>query len=596
MPTLIIFSANDPDNRLNQLSSEGKEIQRTLNSAYAKAFDTALIPDASIHDVIEELKVPNREVEIVHYAGHATSDLIQLADVPADATALAEKLRGLGTVKLLFLNGCATKGQVHFFHDAGIPFVIATSRPVDDNRAHWVATQFYQYLSLGRSLREAYAEVVTDAQKLNKKVSFSSDRGMQLHAESAGETESLPWGLYIKAGGENNDYNLPFSRQHPSTEKVIRHTSFLNKLILALATSDSSSLASIRGLAPNIARGTVPDNRKISELLKVLPLPLGIRLRQITAEPESRTEEYFRDLLYDYAFFFETLLHQSCAMLFAEAWQQDLKPGPETSIKINAFLHENRPNASPDAYREIILVLLASLKEKTSNASLYFSKEAEQYLLSEKFQGAADFFFLHKRYFWQRVRLKEDEAIENCFQAQEFVSEAFQYFNFLATHVMTSVRGINVVNFRYVQEEYDNILSRLIVTEADPVPLTGHKMMENRSILCFNQSDFDLETPSLNLFPFFIDRNVFTGKPNNEVDIYLYAGYFIPEGASQPSYHFVSAINPGKIWRFDETSEEVSLLHIGETASFTHEANHLMASTWEFRHYLNEFKNQFINP
>lgn len=103
MPTLLLVSANDPDNRLNQLSNEAKEIQRTLNKAHGKAYDVALTPDASIQDLIEELKIPNRKIEVLHYAGHADSTLIQLTDGDANAEALAEKLQRLQSLKLIFL-------------------------------------------------------------------------------------------------------------------------------------------------------------------------------------------------------------------------------------------------------------------------------------------------------------------------------------------------------------------------------------------------------------------------------------------------------------------------------------------------------------
>ncbi len=118
--------------------------------------------------------------------------------------------------------------------------------------------------------------------------------------------------------------------------------------------------------------------------------------------------------------------------------------------------------------------------------------------------------------------------------------------------------------------------------------------MENKSVLSFDTTDFTTDTPSLNLFPFIIDRNIFTGKPNDEVDLYLFAGYFTPEGGDKPCYQYISVQNPGKIWRFDETQNRVSLLHVGEPASLVHEANHLMAGTGEFRNFLQEFRKHFI--
>ena len=64
---------------------------------------------------------------------------------------------------------------------------------------------------------------------------------------------------------------------------------------------------------------------------------------------------------------------------------------------------------------------------------------------------------------------------------------------------------------------------------------------------------------------------------------------------SRPDVTDVLINRPGEVWRFDENQEEVSLLNIGEIASRAHEANHLMTNTYELRHYLQQFKAQFLN-
>ncbi len=598
MPTLLLVSANDPDNRLNQLSNETKEIQRTLNKTYGKDYDVALTPDASIQDLIEELKIPHREIEVLHYAGHADSTLIQLTDGDADAEALAEKLQRLQSLKLVFLNGCATHGQVAFFHRAGIPFVIATSCKIGDDKAHWVATQLYDYLCLGRSLREACREVETDVRKLHKKVDFVATRGLALMVEDDAGA-AFPWGLYSAAGAEDQDYSLPFTDAAPPPSLSLNHTSFLNKLILALAKLDTPAMAGIRGLVPNLSRGNLTDNRKIAELLKVLPLQLATRLRDITAQVELRNEEYYRGLLYDYAIFFDNLLQYAAALMMAQMWHAQQKPSAALSVQLRDFLQSNLLQSSALAYRDLLPSLWKEVTAMDQVEILDFKSMDEaclQYLNSPAFAAAAEFFWGLKKYYWQHIRLRENEALLTCFQAQDLLSEAFLHLRFQIGLVMASVRDIRVINQRYVPEEYDNIISKLLLSDKDPMPQTGAQMMENRSVLCFEQFDFDSSSPSLNLFPFLIDRNVFTDKGSTEVDIYLYAGYYQSEGAPQPCFHFVSVDRPGEVWRFDESQEEVSLLNMGEIASRAHEANHLMTNTWELKHYLSQFKAQFLNP
>ncbi len=597
MPTILLLTANDSADLLDKLTAEVKEIQRTLNSAHGRDYETVLVPEASIEDLIKEFNVPGREIEVLHYAGHADGSAIRLTDGNAAAEALAAKIKTRQTVKFVFLNGCATKGQVKYFHEAGVPFVLATARPVEDNKAHWLAIQFYQYLTLNRSLRQAMKEVVIDAKQLTRKVFFANDRGI-CGLDDDTPDESFEWGLY--PAQEGADYNLPFSRHRQEAVPELQHTVFLSNLVYALDELDSPQVAEIKKLAANIRRGfQVSDDLKIRELLKVLPYTLGIRLRQIVADPGERSDDYFRGLLYDYAIFFETLLHHTLALLSAKIWQEKQRSFqcvPENIGEVRSFLRQNRLQEPPDSYAPVLGILDGWLRATDAQSALLLGQEQKDYLQSPAFQDACGFFFLQKQYYWQRVRLKTAEALENCVLAQQHINEAFRSLRFLVKYIMASVRGINVMNFRHLPLEYDNIVSKLVVAEAEPAPIPGEGMMENKSVLSFYEAQPAIGLDSLNLFPFIIDRNVFTGKPNNEVDMYLFIGYFPGSEGGDDCYHFISASNPGKVWRFDEQKDHISLLHLGEETTAVHEQNHLMANAWEFKNYLREYQNQFLQP
>ena len=597
MPTLLLVSANDPDNRLNQLSSEIKEIQRTLNKTYGKDYDVALTPDASIQDLIEELKIPHREIEVLHYAGHADSTLIQLSDGDADADALAEKLQRLQSLKLVFLNGCATRGQVDFFHGAGIPFVIATSCKIGDDKAFTVATQLYQYLCLGRSLRDACREVETDVRKLHKKVDFVADRGLALRGEDL--EADFPWGLYIKPGAEADDYRLPFARPLYEGSAALSHSTFLNNLIRALAKLEGvQHLENIRDLAPDLNRGMVPDDSKLEELLAVLPLTLGIRLRKILAKPNVVPEDHYLDMLYNYAFFFESLLQHCAAILIAHAWQYADRLPPALKERIKSYLQLNQTEISMDNYPPLIQSLMDWLdEEKIDSVMIPLKAESLTYLQSSSFQEAADLFFLHKKIYKQKLRLKEEEAVESCFLAQKYLNEAFTSLRFLMNFTMVSVQDIEVVNLRYVNYECANILSKLVFDKAKTGIKKGTKMLENRSVLCFLDTNYAQNSPSLNLFPFVLDRNVFIGNKNelsSVVDVYLFAGYFCPTGEKQAYFHFISVEKPNNIWRLSENDDEISLRHVNDPPSSMHD-KHLMTNSGELKYYLDHFKTHFLN-
>lgn len=597
MPTILLLTANSKTDRLDQLTAEVKEIQRTLNSAYGKDYETVLVPETSLEDFIQEFNVPNREIEVLHFAGHANDRAIELADGRADAEALAAKIKTRQTVKFVFLNGCATKGQVKYFHAAGVPFVLATSRPVDDTHAQWLATQFYQYLTLNRTLRQAMEEVVIDAKKLTRKIFFSNDRGISGFDEDSPDG-SCEWGLYVNPAQEGADYTLPFARHRQEAVPQLQQTVFLDKLVFALDGLESAQLADIKRVATNIRRGlNVSNDEKIKKLLTVLPYTLGVRLRQIVADPAEHSDDYFRGLLYDYAIYFETLLHHSLALLSAKIWQE--KPHsfecmPADIGEVRNFLRRNRLQEPPDGYAPVLVILDDWLRATDAQSALLLGQEQKDYLQSPAFHKACDFFFLHKQYYWQRVRLNAEEALENCVLAQTHLNGAFHCFRFLVRHVLASVRGINVMNFRHLPLEYDNIVSKLVVAEAEPAPIAGEDMMENKSVLSFFEAQPAIGVDSLNLFPFIIDRNVFTGKPNNEVDLYLFTGYFPAHESGEECYHFFSVSNPGKVWRFNERKDHVSLLHLDEETTPAHEQNHLMANAWEFKNYLREYRNHFL--
>ncbi len=602
MKTILIITANDPNDRLQNLARESKDIQFLLNAAPRKNYDVLLLPETTTADIVKELTVPNREVEVLHYAGHANGASLRLNDTDADAQALADKLKSLATLKLVFINGCASKGQVQYFHAAGIPFVIATQRPIEDTKAMWVANQFYQYLSLGRPMREAFEEVVKDAKFLQKGIAFANERGIMRITEG-GTTDAFDWGLYVREGFESSNYTLPFSAKMVADTEGVNHTIFLDNLIYSLETVDSPHFSPIKKLATNLRRGSVANGKKISELLKTLSYTLGVRIRQITAEPDDKTSEYYRELLYDYVFLYETLLHHTASVLIAQIWQDEkkaLQNKPADFQEILAFWRKDRLQESPQAYKDLITGLLHWLK--AAGIANPFSEEDTEgmlaYFNTPEFEQATNYFYQQKRFFEQRVRLNEDESLESCFVAQQYLATAFQALKHVTAYFMASVRGINVVNFRHVTTEYGNVVSKLVVTEADPTSVFGSKMLENKSILCYKSAESDLDAlievdATMNMFPFVIDRNVFTEKANSEVDLYLFTGYFA-DTTGKLQYHFASVQNPSKIWQFDENQNHVNLLHIGETTGFAHQANHLMANAGEFKSYLTEFKNLFL--
>jgi hypothetical protein len=602
-PTILIFTANDPDRRLNRLADEGKEILRRLGNIQGKQYEVYLFPDASTQDLVQGLK-DFPATEIIHFAGHADEDHLHLTDGDAEAEALAERLRLNRNVKLVFLNGCATRAQKDFFHKSGVPFVIATSNSVGDEKAYWVARDFYQYLTLGRSLQSAFDAVKTDGTLKKEKIKLIRAAGRQAEeSEAQRGIGIMPWGLYEAEGAEEKDFSLPIQRPVIPATDGVNHALFLRKLIYAMAGVDIPTMDAMRKLKVSLrAGGKHTETELKDELARIMPSPLAIRLQKILANPQESQKEgpdYYRFLLLHYASLFETLLHLQLSILVAQVLQVK-KSDPAASLPeemgtIQSFLRQDRRTLSAAAFVEPIEILAAWTRQFPQFQDIATPDNLLDYLHSIDFQEACAFFLTQKQYFNDHVRLEKEEAIRECRISQQYLERAVAPFGYLTRFTMASIGGFDIQNMRFVKTKYFNHVAKLVGEKA--IYKTGdprEELLENKSVLFYPGPDVDITQPSLNLFPMIIDRNVFL-RESEKVDLYLFYGYFQSRNDKQPAYYFSSLSDPSKIWRFDEEEDEISILHIDETDSESHRNIHLEASPDEIRSYLEEFKKHFLN-
>lgn len=610
-PTVLIFYANNPGQAfLSELDKECKGIQQLLNAVERREYEVSLIPQTSISDIIDTLNIPGRSVEIIHFSGHASDSMLMFGDTHADAASFAGKLQSMKSLKLVFINGCSSKGQVQFFHEAGIPYVIATSRPVEDTRASWLANQFYNYLSLGRTINAAFDEIQKDTRLLKTDINLVMNRGLLLAAPGQ-ERDELEWGLYTLP--DPAEYRLPITRlvTDQSLQNGVKHTRMLSRMLVALKNQTSPISSKYKNTIATIElQGEPADRIMVRSLLEILPYPLGIRLQQINGIPadDGNTDEYHRQLLYDYALFFETQLHLSAILLLSQIWQN--KAAVDLSLQekfgpIRAFLTSNRLNHSLSDYAVVIRNGIEILNGAGIVNIIPKIENVRDYLSSGAFEAACAFFDVNKNYFWSHVRLSQDEAVKRCYASQEHIMGGLPYFSFVVENILTSVRDVDTVNFRHVDKYFASSVSQLVAVseEAGSSFMLNPNPMENKSVLCYSKYDYDPSTPSINLFPFLLDRNVFIRQIATEIDLYLFLGFFSDEMVTNlsirkvqnPCYYFMSLKNPQKIWRFNDQDPSGSdLAHIDDVVAETYRQNHLLTNAGELNTYLNQFKTFFI--
>jgi DNA-binding NarL/FixJ family response regulator len=133
--------ANDQDSHLAMLKEEGRDIFRALQDRHDQQHVEVIREEsADIDDLFYNLNRYGPRVHLFHYGGHASGTHLRLEDQAAGAQGLARLLGSLPELKLVFLNGCSTRGQVQKLLNFGVKAVVATSVPINDSKAREFAT------------------------------------------------------------------------------------------------------------------------------------------------------------------------------------------------------------------------------------------------------------------------------------------------------------------------------------------------------------------------------------------------------------------------------------------------------------------------
>ena len=224
LPIVFLAFANDLDNHLNTLKDESRDIFRSLQGLEK---DNVIAihreESAQVDELYNDLLAYDDQIVIFHYAGHADGSMLQLEGGLASAGGIAGLLAQQASLKLVFLNGCATKDQVKLLHQAGVPAVIATAVKINDSKATSLSTAFYAALASGQSIYEAFdsAHNYIEAKFINKdehQLKFTRQPNFSFaEQETAAEVQNyeFEWTLYTRPDAEADlkQWRLPNARE-----------------------------------------------------------------------------------------------------------------------------------------------------------------------------------------------------------------------------------------------------------------------------------------------------------------------------------------------------------------------------------------------
>ena len=224
LPVVFLAFANASDNHLDTLKEESRAVFRALQPLALE--DKLLVhreESSEFDELYTDLLAYDNRIVIFHYGGHADGTMLQLEGGKGGAGGIAGLLGQQSGLKLVFLNGCATKNQVKLLHAAGVPAVIATAVKISDSKATQFSTAFYMAMAGGQSIFSAFESARNyiegkhsgdgnSAPKINRHpvYDFAEDEGDTTN----GDTPIFEWALYsrIDAKADLEQWRLPDAR------------------------------------------------------------------------------------------------------------------------------------------------------------------------------------------------------------------------------------------------------------------------------------------------------------------------------------------------------------------------------------------------
>lgn len=211
VPVILLAFANERTNDgfLRHLTRELKLILNALEPAIQKGrCHVKILPAASQEEIIKVFQDEwyAGRIWIFHYGGHADEDELWLTNEAGGNQAffsygLATFLGAQSSLRLVFLNGCATEDHAQLLLEANIPATITTSRAINDSLAQRFATIFYQGLAGGASIEESFTEAEGAVLGELGTAAFQVGAGMRslYWDEPATEALDVPWRLSYRA-------------------------------------------------------------------------------------------------------------------------------------------------------------------------------------------------------------------------------------------------------------------------------------------------------------------------------------------------------------------------------------------------------------
>lgn len=537
-PVILTAFANDQGRFLESLQQESDAISDALRAKKdGGIIDLEVQQGATIGRLFDLINRYSQDLAVLHYGGHANGSALDLqaaggTNAEAHGGGLAQLLGTLPNLKLVVLNGCATQGHVEQLLAQGVPAVIATSAPVEDNIALQFAREFYT------ALADPAASRTIDFAFARAKALVATAKGDAISFETRGTSFGDPeppvvgvdkWGLYATKGKEvafawtlpdHSAANFVIDGAAPATATQIATPS--GNLVARQAAAVSELDADFRKrmeLEKQMSRDGSVDERLVREgIINAFPSPIGEKLRILFAggqmgDPRLRLAVATYDITSRFIAF----------ALIAQLWDLfEDKAGAVTLTDaqwqaIEAFNTLDEAGSARFDFLDLSVKLTAAIE--ANGAAPYMAQcSGLGAALAQAECAAAQSFMNTMRAAIQDNTVDPAKAADLAQQADVHLDNALFAMTFVAGYKLATIKEITINRTRRKDASF---LHRRVVLDRAAAALYKDDTQallhyaDNESVILLR--DLDDVTSYLNLSPFVLDQNALTRNPGTKL-------------------------------------------------------------------------------
>ncbi len=537
LPVILLAYANDADSaHLPLLNTESDEIWRALkplqDKNYLQIYDKR---NLTVDALLQDIQSSGDAITVFHFAGHAGIDALGLEGGEAHTKGLAQILGNLKSLKLVFLNGCSTAGQVKLLQTAGVKCIIATSVPIEDDKAMFFSTNFYRGLAQKRTIEQSFlfAKAAVET-KYKYSPPFSITRGATPLAIDA-DAANIPsiqqlfgiWKLYLTTENDTEtlNYRLPYFRDFQFSKQTTNHIfdniaqnqNIINLMLQSMCQYNKDIYTQLVE-----TKNGVEQEKDASTYMDVIMQNVPWMIAQqlsLLRQKEQENQDRLEHLLSAYIVTARVIYY----ILIADLWRINRTNG--VALPPN-FTQENtitRQNLLTFPYIERCLALIDYFDAHKIDL---FIPELKDFYSVMKGKNSQPF----ERYLFDLTTkintIDKVDIATYCQQTERSLAVFMSSVGFLASYRFTMIRGTSLYNPLYTDLAYDVQLGSLNPINLDgPVYYQDGKKKRKKSYTPQNcivllRNDDDL-AENLNLTPFIIDLNTFLTNAKKP-DIYMY--------------------------------------------------------------------------